>query len=207
MATTQQINKTLKEWQNVGYMARVNYNYANKYYLTANFRRDGFSGFAKGSKWANFPGVSAAWTLSQEDFMQNVIPGLSFLKLRGSYGLTGNQSIEAYATLATVASGYTWYDASSLYIYQNSLANEELTWATTKTGNFGLDFGFLDGRISGSIDVYKSKTNDMLLNRSLPYMTGFSEAKFNAGEVMNRGVELSLNTVNINGDGKDNFRW
>ena len=66
MATTQQINKTLKEWQNVGYMARVNYNYANKYYLTANFRRDGFSGFAKGSKWANFPGVSAAWTLSQE---------------------------------------------------------------------------------------------------------------------------------------------
>lgn len=67
--------------------------------------------------------------------------------------------------------------------------------------------GFLDGRISGSIDVYKSKTNDMLLNRSLPYMTGFSEAKFNAGEVMNRGVELSLNTVNINGDGKDNFRW
>ena len=207
LATTQQINKTLKEWQNVGYMARVNYNYANKYYLTANFRRDGFSGFAKGSKWANFPGVSAAWTLSQEDFMQNVIPGLSFLKLRGSYGLTGNQSIEAYATLATVASGYTWYDASSLYIYQNSLANEELTWATTKTGNFGLDFGFLDGRISGSIDVYKSKTNDMLLNRSLPYMTGFSEAKFNAGEVMNRGVELSLNTVNINGDGKDNFRW
>ena len=118
LATTQQINKTLKEWQNVGYMARVNYNYANKYYLTANFRRDGFSGFAKGSKWANFPGVSAAWTLSQEDFMQNVIPGLSFLKLRGSYGLTGNQSIEAYATLATVASGYTWYDASSLYIYQ-----------------------------------------------------------------------------------------
>ena len=66
LATTQQINKTLKEWQNVGYMARVNYNYANKYYLTANFRRDGFSGFAKGSKWANFPGVSAAWTLSQE---------------------------------------------------------------------------------------------------------------------------------------------
>ena len=109
--------------------------------------------------------------------MQNVIPGLSFLKLRGSYGLTGNQSIEAYATLATVASGYTWYDASSLYIYQNSLANEELTWATTKTGNFGLDFGFLDGRISGSIDVYKSKTNDMLLNRSLPLYDWFLGSK------------------------------
>ena len=163
LATTQQINKTLKEWQNVGYMARVNYNYANKYYLTANFRRDGFSGFAKGSKWANFPGVSAAWTLSQEDFMQNVIPGLSFLKLRGSYGLTGNQSIEAYATLATVASGYTWYDASSLYIYQNSLANEELTWATTKTGNFGLDFGFLRNRLTGTAEIFWKKSDNMLI--------------------------------------------
>lgn len=207
LATTQQINKRLDEWQNVGYMARVNYNYANRYYLTANFRRDGFSGFAKGRKWADFPGISAAWTISQEKFMQNTIPGLSFLKLRGSYGLTGNQSISAYETLATVASGYTWYNQSSMYIYQDALANQDLTWATTKTGNFGLDFGFLDGRISGSIDAYKSKTNDMLLSRSLPYMTGFTESKFNAGEVMNRGVELTLNTININGDGKESLRW
>lgn len=207
LATTQQINKSLSEWQNVGYMARLNYNYDNKYYITANFRRDGFSGFAKGRKWANFPGVSGAWTISREKFMENLIPGLAFLKLRGSYGLTGNQSIGAYATLATVASGYTWFDDSSLYIYQNSLANEELTWATTKTGNFGIDYGFLDGRISGSIDAYKATTKDMLLSRSLPYMTGSTEGKFNAGEVMNRGVELTLNTVNIDGNGKDAFRW
>ena len=206
-ATSQQIQKTLTEYQNVGYMARVNYNYANKYYVTANFRRDGFSGFAKGRKWANFPGVSAAWTISQEDFMQNLIPGLSFLKLRGSYGLTGNQSISAYATLATVSSSYTWYDQSSLTLYQSSLANEDLTWSKTKTGNFGIDFGFLDGRISGSIDAYKSKTTDMLLDRSLPYMTGFTSSRYNAGEVQNRGVELTLNTVNIEGDGKETFRW
>lgn len=208
LATTQKINKELIETQNVGYMARLNYNYDNKYYVAANFRRDGFSGFASGNKWANFPGISVAWTLSKEKFMKGTPSWLNFLKLRGSYGHTGNQSISAYATLAQVASGYTAYGStSSLYLYQSSLPNTELTWATTKTGNFGIDFSTLEDRLSGTMDIYNSTTTDMLLTRSLPYNAGQTSIKSNAGKVSNKGLEITLNSVNVNGNGKESVRW
>ena len=202
------------KWQEavMSYFGRINYNYRSKYMLEAQGRYDGSSKFQPENRWVFYWGTSAGWRISEEAFMKN----LSFvdeLKLRASYGSVGNQSgVDRYdgAQLYnfTPSGGALIGNGKISYVDTNGkLPSTDRTWERIHNYNIGLDFGFLDGRISGSIDVYKSKTNDMLLNRSLPYMTGFSEAKFNAGEVMNRGVELSLNTVNINGDGKDNFRW
>ncbi|MFT3901900.1 MAG: TonB-dependent receptor [Niabella sp.] len=207
LATTQTSVKSESAYQNVATLFRMNYNYAGKYYFTGTVRRDGFSGFAEGHKFGTFPGLSVGWTLSQESFMKN-LSSINQLKIRLSWGQTGNQSISPYETLATMSSAFTVFGSTSnLAIYPNRMPNTDLSWSTTTTKNLGLDFGFLNNRISGSIDVYKSMTRDQLLSRSLPIMNGFTTVRTNIGRVDNKGIELVLNTVPIMGETPDALRW
>ena len=203
------------ETQSVGYLARVNYNFANKYYLTGNFRRDGFSAFASGHKWGNFFGASAAWVLSNEDFIKDG-GFFDFLKIRLSWGQNGSRNISAGATQALVekmtsnngSNTMAWLgDQSTLGMTLTSLPNRHLTWATVEKLDLGIDFAFLDSRVSGSLDLYTGRTTNMLVSRSAPYISGFNDVDDNVGLVTNTGIEFTLNTVNINGNGRDSFRW
>ena len=208
-------NRTRVETSSVGYLARLNYNYANKYYVTANFRRDGYSAFAAGHKWGNFYGASAAWVISNEEFMKNA-SGVDFLKLRFSWGQNGSRSVSAGATQSTISKGtgnngditMTWLgDVSTLGMALDNVPNYNLTWATVEKFNLGIDFAFLQSRINGSIDLYSGATKNMLVNRSAPYFSGFKTVNDNVGKITNRGIEITLNTVNFNGNGADTFRW
>ena len=208
-------NRTRVESSAVGYLFRANYNFDNTYYATFNFRRDGYSAFAAGHKWGNFFGASAAWVLSNEDFIRD-IDAINFLKLRLSWGQNGSRSVTPYITKPTVGKDtsnngnitMTWLgDASNLGMAPSNVPNPELTWATIEKFNVGLDFSLMENRINGSVDVYSGATKDMLVSRSAPYFSGFTSVYDNVGKVTNKGVELVLNTVNVNGNGKDSFRW
>ena len=213
--TTYTISRTRTESSAIGILARINYNYANKYYVSGNFRRDGYSAFAPNHKWGNFFGASAAWVISNEGFMKDV-DWVDFLKLRASWGQNGSRSVSPYITAATVekktansgAQTSAWLGGkSAMGITATNLANTSLTWATVEKTNFGLDFSFLGSRLNGSIDGYFGRTTNMLMPRSVPYMSGFSSTYDNVGLVTNNGIELVLNSVNINGNGRDSFRW
>ena len=208
-------SRTRVESQAVGYLARLNYNFANKYYLTGNFRRDGYSAFGLGHKWGNFWGASAAWVISNEDFLRNS-DAINFLKLRLSWGQNGSRSVtpgmtQSNVTMETGNSGVitmTWLgDASNLGMALSNVPNPELTWATIEKLDLGIDFAFAQSRINGSFDIYSGATKNMLVNRSAPYFSGFTSVWDNVGKVTNKGIEFVLNTINVNGDGRDRFRW
>lgn len=186
-------------YANVGYIGRINYNYLGRYYFTANFRRDGSSVFGEGHKFGNFPGASIAWTISEEKFMKP-IKWLNYLKLRTSYGKTGNQGLTPYSTQFTVSSANlntVFGGTSSPFIVPSQMGNYSLSWEKTTAFNFGAEFALLDNRLTGSIDVYKGATKDQLLTQAIPIFTGFSSVKNNLGQVDNKGIEISLNSVNI----------
>lgn len=213
-ATNQTVSSNYSEYSDVGYIGRLNYNYKSRYYATFNFRRDGYSAFAPGHKFGNFPGASVAWAMSEENFMKK-ISWLNNLKLRASYGRTGNQGIPPYRTQATVATsvatgapspGYTVFGTTSAqYTYPSQLGNQNLTWEKTAALNFGLDFSALNNRLSGTVDIYKSTTKDELYTLTLPAPTGYSTVYTNLGQVNNKGIEVSLNSVNIKAS--SGFRW
>lgn len=187
-------------------MGRINYSYDDKYSITGTIRRDGFSGFADGNKYATFYSGALSWVLTNEGFLQD-IAGLDRLKLRLSYGQNGNQAIGSYQTLARLASrNYVFGDGggTSNGAYVNSIANNSLGWETTKVVNLGLDFALFKSRLSGSIDIYDSNTEDLLLRRSIPSLTGFNSVFTNIGKVNNRGFELALNASAIN---QNDLRW
>lgn len=192
-------------------MTRVNYNYKSTYYANFTFRRDGYSAFSAGNKWGNFYGASAAWVLSNENFVKDNADWLDYLKLRFSWGQNGSRSVSPYATIGSVGTTYTWFgdsaSGSAFGLVPSSLPNRSLTWATVEKFNVGIDYNVLAGRLGGAVDVYAGKTTDMLMDRSVPYPTGFQTAKANAGKVTNKGIEITLNSVNIDGDGKEKFRW
>ena len=199
----------------VGYLARATYNYASKYYATFNFRRDGYSAFAEGHKWGNFFGASGAWVLSNEPFIKD-LNAFDFLKMRLSWGQNGSRSISAYQTLATVAAvtsnngsmTYTWLGDQSAYgVAPQGIPNKTLTWATVEKMNLGFDFSILKSRLNGNIDIYTGDTKNMIVTRSAPYFSGFTSTYDNVGKVTNDGVEVTLNSVNLDGNGKDSFRW
>lgn len=192
------------EQSSLGYMARLNYIFKSKYLLTGTFRRDGFSGFGDENKLVNFYSLSAAWNLSEETFMQNAVNWLDFLKLRVSYGENGNQGIGRYSSLSRMATSYYVFGSTSaIGTSPNSLGNSDLSWETTRSTNVGVDYSILGNRISGEIDLYSSKTKDVLVRRSLPGATGYTSVWTNIGEVANRGIELELRTVNF----EVPFRW
>jgi TonB-linked SusC/RagA family outer membrane protein len=186
------------------YLGRLNYDYQGKYYLTASLRYDGSSKLA--DKWAMFPSFAAAWRLSEESFMQADF--LSNLKLRYSYGQSGNNNISAFSTFNGPQSGkmlYYNYGAAAVSGFApGNPVNPALTWEKTQESNLGLDFGFFKERISGTVEVYDRLSDGLLMKRKLAIESGVNEMDDNIGSVRNRGIELSLNTVNI--QTKD-FRW
>ena len=178
-------------------MARVFYSLKNKYMVTASLRRDGYSAFGKRNPRATFPAVALAWTFSDEDFMGEN-SWLNTGKLRLSWGENGNREIGQYAALATMSSSLVPYiDASgkvysTSQIYLTTMANHNLRWERSASLNLGLDFGILDHKLSGSVDVYNTTTHDLLVSRRLPNITGYSSVMSNLGQVKNKGVEATL---------------
>ncbi len=189
----------------IAFFGRAIYNFNDKYLLTASVRREGSSKFGNNNKWGWFPAVSVGWRLSQEGFLKD-IPFLSDLKVRAGYGVTGNQDFGAYRSLILLGTGARYlYDGQYLVTYGPSgNPNPNLRWEKKGEINLGVDFGFLNNRLSGSLDVYNRLTTDLLFdyNVQVPaYLNGTIFA--NVGEVRNRGIELSLNAVPF--DGK--FKW
>jgi len=197
-------NTDLVEWSLLSYMGRVNYDYKEKYLITATLRMDGSSRFGENTKYGYFPSVAVGWNISEEPFLKQVT-FIDQLKFRASWGAIGNQAITPYQTQALLGrTTYAW-DNTPAYGYRpNSIGNPNLKWETSTTQNSGLDFSFLRGRISGSAEVYKTNTTDLLAPQPLPNSTGFGGFTTNVGETQNTGVELTINTVNVD---KGDFQW
>jgi len=205
-ATTQTVGTGSSETAAVGQMARVTYAFANRYAITGTIRRDGFSAFSENNKYATFPSVGVNWNITNEKFMDNVT-FLNNLALRASYGSNGNQAIAAYSTLARISNGRYYYYGGSNYAFTqqvSTLGNDDLKWESVSGLNLGLDFSVLNKRISGSVDLYSKHTKDLIFPLSLPSTSGFTSISSNLGDVGNKGLEISLNTVNI--QTKD-FTW
>lgn len=188
----------------VSYLGRFQYTLSDKYLFTLSGRSDGSSRLAEGNKWAFFPSAAFAWRVSEESFMKS-FNKLTNLKLRLSYGVTGNDAVDIYGTQAAVNPMYYDYGGTvSASYYKNRLANHDLTWEKTTEFNIGIDYGFFDNRINGAIDVYQRDAKDLIMERQLPQTTGWTSVWDNVGWAMNRGLEISLNTVNIE---TENFSW
>lgn len=186
------------------YLGRVNYNFDDRFLLTGSFRYDGSSKFAEGHKWGFFPSGAFAWKIGNENFIRN-LDIFSDLKLRLSYGQTGNQSIgnnNSQPLLGSTQVG-TIGDVKVFPIGPTSPGNKDLTWETTTQQNLGLDFGFFKNRLIGTIDVYKTVTKNLLLGFQLPSTSGFTTIIKNAGAIQNKGIELGLTSLNFTGK----FEW
>ncbi|MDM8336061.1 TonB-dependent receptor [Mediterranea massiliensis] len=205
-------------WAMFSYFGNANYNYKSKYYATFSFRADGSSKFSKKNRYGYFPSASLAWSFTEESFMEQYKKWLSSGKLRLSWGLTGNNRIgeyDRYALLDMIRSHREVADIpNTVYPFDNviesvgvapiSLPNEDLKWETTEQWNLGLDLGFFNERIGFTMDIYRKTTRDLLLDATLPYTSGYVTAMKNIGKVRNQGIELTLNTVNID---KKDFKW
>ena len=194
----------------LSYMGRLNYVYSEKYMATLTYRADGSSVFGAGNKWGYFPSGSVAWRISEEPFMKD-LGFFTELKLRASYGQTGNQGINPYESLARLGSGIDFnypYNgqsaATDIGFGLSAIANPKLKWETTKQTDIGMDFSLFNGRLTGTIDWYKKVTKDLLMPRQLPGYVGVSTVLDNVGSVQNQGLEIL-----IGGDPVvlDNFRW
>lgn len=186
------------------FMGRANYTFNDKYLLTVTGRSDGASQLAEGNKWAFFPSVALAWRLGDEAFVRN-IKAISNLKLRVSYGEVGNSTVNPYSTQAGLLNTGYDFDGTAAYGFAPSnLGNKDLRWERSKEFNFGLDYGFLENRISGTVELYDRKTVDLILNQKIPTASGFSQVISNVGKIQNKGIEILLNTVNI---ATKDFSW
>lgn len=180
------------EWSLLAYLARANYNYMNKYLLSASIRREGSSRFGLNNKWGNFPSVSAGWRISEESFMPET-NWLSSLKLRGSYGVTGNNSIGNYPSLAGLNSAnYTLSGAFAPGAVLGSYANTYLGWERSNSLDLGIDMSLFNNKLIFMAEFYNRITDNMLLQKDIPIITGFSTSYTNVGKVQNRGIEFSL---------------
>jgi TonB-linked SusC/RagA family outer membrane protein len=186
------------------FMARINYSFKERYLLTVSARQDGASQLAEGHKYSVFPSAALAWRITKENFMN--APWVNDLKLRVGAGVTGNSAILPYATQgATISLFYPYGSANSPGAIPSAvMANLGLGWEKTTQYNLGLDFQLFKGRLGGSVDVYTSKTNDLIMSRGLPPVTGYTSTVYNVGKTANRGVDILLSTVNIS---KRDFTW
>ncbi len=199
------VGSFLEEWTIASYMGRLNYGFKDRYFITLTGRADGSSRFAPGNKWGFFPSLALAWNIGEESFIKN-LGFIDNLKLRGSYGITGNTGINPYQTQPLLGrTTYAFGTAGAYGFRPVSISNPNLTWETTASVNAGLDFGFLDGRISGSLDVYQQNTTDLLMERQLPLTSGFGIVLENVGATRNTGIELAVSTVNL--DLPNGLRW
>ncbi len=205
------------EWSMLSYLTRVNYNYQEKYYLTGTIRRDGSSRFGSNNKWGYFPSISGAWLISEEAFMQSMAI-ISYMKLKTSYGLTGNNQIPNYGAISLLGSSTSLSDAITLTngganyangsdiangLFVTTIANPDLKWERTAQFNIGIETGMFDNRVYFGAEFYNSVTNDLLLYLPVPDVTGFSTQLTNIGKLRNAGFEFLVTTHNLVGK----FKW
>jgi TonB-dependent starch-binding outer membrane protein SusC len=193
-------NSTETNFRFVSYFARANYKYNDRYLLSLSVRTDGSSRFGKDSRYGFFPSVGAGWVLSEESFLQGN-PIISFMKLRASYGYTGNSEIGNFPQLGLFTGDAAY--AGTPGQRPSQLGNPNLSWETSGQLDVGLDFGILNNRISGEIDYYNKQTTGLLLNVNVPGTTGFTTQVKNVGKLENKGIEFVLNTENLIGA----FKW
>lgn len=205
-ATITGINSALGDWGLLSYMGRINYRLQDKYLFTLTGRADGSSRLAEGNKWAFFPAVSMGWIISEENFFQ--FEPVSFVKLRAGYGEVGNTAIDPFQTLGGLARTiYAFGDDQAFGFGQNLIPNPDLSWEISKTLNIGLDFGFLDDRISGAFEYYVTNTEDLLLERLIPITSGYSSILQNIGSTRNSGWELTLSSNIVTSTTPNGFTW
>ncbi|WP_434036471.1 SusC/RagA family TonB-linked outer membrane protein [Formosa sp. 4Alg 33] len=191
--------------QLASFALRINYSFMDRYLITLSNRWDGSSKFAEGNKWDSFPSAAFAWRLSEESFMENV-DFVSDFKFRVSYGFTGNDGIDPYSTL-NILDQQQYYELGGNTAngwLPSSLSNSNIVWEKTREFNFGIDYGFFNQRVFGSIDLYDRLSDDLLVKQDLPLESGWEETSANIGSVSNKGVEVGLTTVNVN---TDKIRW
>lgn len=198
------VSSNYTKWQLASFMGRLNYNFADKYLLTASARYDGSSRLAPGNKWVLFPSAALAWRVSEEGFMKGA-QNLSNLKLRLGFGITGNTAIDPYKTAGNLAyARYNFGGNNVMAFYQNEMPNPDLSWEKTNQWNAGVDFGIFNNRISGVVDVYLQNTSDLLMDRQLPQVSGFNSVVYNIGKTRNKGIEITINSENIR---QGDFSW
>ncbi|WP_411029965.1 SusC/RagA family TonB-linked outer membrane protein [Spongiimicrobium sp. 3-5] len=197
-------NQIISEWSLLSFMGRINYSFDSKYLFTATVRSDGSSRFGSNNKWGTFPSFSVGYNISEERFMETV-DFISNLKLRASYGVSGNNQIGNYNHIGLLGqSNYVVNGNQVAGLVPSTLSNDNLTWEKSKQTNFGLDLGLFNDRISLTIDAYKDLKTDLLLAVQLPSATGFQSATQNIGDIENKGLEFGLQTINVKaGD----FTW
>lgn len=206
----------LTESQLASYMARINYSFNDRYLLTVSGRYDGSSVLAAGNKWDFFPSAALGWRLDQEDFIKD-IPWISQLKLRVGMGTTGNAAVDPYGTLGAIGAYWMPFSSGNTMIFAtnepyyvdlakkgNLLSNKDLSWEKTTQFNYGVDFSFLNGRVGGTIDLYHSRTKDLLMKMSIPSLSGYPAIMTNVGETKNFGVDMTLNLVPVR---VKDFEW
>ncbi len=187
----------------ISLLGRINYSFREKYLVTATIRSDGSSRFGNESRWGTFPSASLGWRVSEEDFLKSV-SFISDIKIRLSYGITGNNAIGDYRAISLLSNAnYVIGDAVTPGLSPGTLANSNLKWETQTQLNVGMDLSVIKGRVSLTADLYDKRNKDMLFNIQTPSATGFTNAFVNVGEVQNKGLELSLTTRNLVGE----FQW
>ena len=207
-AATQTASQFTSESKLASFFSRVDYNYASKYYAEFIVRADGSSRFGTNNKWGYFPAVGVAWRISEENFLQS-LPQISNLKLRASYGITGNQGgIDDYASQGLWTGGFGYSDAAGGNEGPGTaplqIANPDLKWEKTTQLSVGADLGLFNNRVNAELNIYDKLTQDVLLLIATPGATGFTSYLTNYGEIRNRGFELSINSVNVK---TNNFSW
>lgn len=202
--TLGEVGSDYNRWRLASFMGRINYSLKDKYIATVSARYDGSSRLAPGHKWVLFPSAAIAWKMNEESFIKNT-DIFSNLKLRLGYGVTGNTTIEPYTTQGALQlERYSYGSTGVLAFSQSTMPNDILSWEKTAQWNLGIDFGVLNERIKGNIDIYRQNTKDLLMERQLPIVSGFSGVVANIGQIRNQGIEIMLNTVNIN---TPYFKW
>lgn len=189
-----------QKWTLLSLLGRVNYGYKDKYLVSAAVRRDGSSKFSPSNRYSVFPSVALGWRLSEEEFIKN-LNVFSNLKLRGSWGMTGSQAINPYATLSSYNTTYVSFNNNSTAagVIQGNAGNTDLKWETTKQTDVGLEMEFLNGRIRAEVDYFHKNTTDLLLNVSIPSYAGGGTQTRNIGEIENKGFEFSLGATPVQG--------
>lgn len=203
----------LTESQLASYMARINYSFKDRYLLTVSGRYDGSSVLADGNKWDFFPSAALGWRIDQEDFMSD-ISWINQLKLRFGMGTTGNAAVDPYGTLGVIGAYWMPFSTGNTMIFvtnepyysssSNLMSNKKLSWEKTTQFNYGVDFSFLNGRVGGSMDIYHSRTSDLLMRMTIPSLSGYPAMMANVGQTKNFGVDLTLNFVPVR---TKDFEW
>ena len=196
-----------REWLLESLLGRINYNYASRYLLTLTFRRDGSSRFGKENKWANFPSVALGWNVSNESFFENsgIFDVMNNLKIRSSWGLTGNSEIPVYNSLANLNEyNYVFNGGLVLGLADGRLGNPDLKWESTTMKNIGLDASFFNDRLNLTLDYFDNQTDDLLLFVTIPSSLGFQDILKNSGSLENKGFEVGLDGFLVS---NENFKW